>query len=320
MKIILHLLLLVSLISSCQKATETKEKTYRIAYNVFWDRETDDYEIFSMNPDGSDIRNISNSLGVDWVYSAFGDRIFFISDRDTTHRMYFLYEMDAFGQNVRKISNQRLNDSWIGSRKNGAELIVDPRVLGDSAFHIITRSGDLISKLYTGLAYYNDPAFSPSGEQVVFRGAPKSPNMKHGYIAELYLINADGSHLRQLTQYPEADTLSEWWEYRAGPPFWEANRNVITYNSVQNGIGSLFQINPDGSGLQKITPDSLEVSWHSWSSNGKWLTFDVLSTDTTVRTNYDLYWMDSEFKDIRRLTADTLSQQAPVVVEVSSTE
>lgn len=59
------------------------EKQYKIAYNVAYDIEKDDYEVFIMDMDGRNKKNISNHEGVDWVYYAWKDKIYFVSDRDT---------------------------------------------------------------------------------------------------------------------------------------------------------------------------------------------------------------------------------------------
>ena len=304
-------------LTACQSTEKTTSReTYRIVYNVWHDRENDDYEVFSMKPDGTDRRNISNWEGVDWVYYAYDDKVYFISDRDTTHRMYFLYEMDAFGQNVRKVSDQRLNDSWLSSRKNGSELIVDPRVPGDSAFHIIDLNGQLVSKLYTNLIYYNDPFFSPDGSEVVCRGATKKFKKESGYLDELYIIGADGSGLRKITEYPKGDTLSEWYQYHAGPPFWEPTRNIITYNSVQDGYSSLFMTDPAGKEPKRITPDTLYAAWHAWSPDGQWITFDGYPREYEGDRDFDIYLMEYETGNISRLTSDSTYQQGPVFVRV----
>lgn len=314
----ISLILVLLLLNSCIEPAE-KPKEYRIAYNILWDRENDNYEVFTMKMDGSDHINITNSPGVEWVYYANEDKVYVISDKDTTHRHYFLYETDGFGKSTRKMINQRLNDSWLSSRKKGTEFIVDPRVAGDSAFYIYDHQGNLLSKLYTGLAYYNDPYFSPDGQQIVFRGAEKKFKKDNGFIDELYIINTDGSDIRQLTHYPESDTLAKWWEYHAGPPFWEPNRNVITYNSVQDGYSSLFLTTPDGKSPERITPDTLTAGWHAWSSDGKWIVFDG-QIRNAKKTNYDIYLMEFESRLITRLTSDSTFEQAPVFVEVKSAE
>jgi TolB protein len=103
MEIILSLFLIILLFITCsQNKNYEPEKLsdLKIAYNVLEDAETDNYEIYVMNIDGSDEKNISNWEGVDWVYYAYADKLYFVSDRDTTHRMYFLYEMNADGNNV----------------------------------------------------------------------------------------------------------------------------------------------------------------------------------------------------------------------------
>ena len=86
---------------------------YKILYNVLEDREKDNYEIYSMNMDGSDKKNITNTPGVEWVYYAYKDRVYYISDKDTCHRCYFLYEMDAEGNNKRKVSSLQVEDNWL---------------------------------------------------------------------------------------------------------------------------------------------------------------------------------------------------------------
>jgi len=314
-RIILSALLFAGCTATQQEKQQAEAANLRIAYNVYFNAETDDYEVFSMNLDGSDQRNVTNLGGVEWTYYAYKNTLFFISDKDTTHRHYYLYETNALGEAPKKVTGYRLKDSWMSSRNAGQEIIVNPRVEGDSAFYIISsNTGQLLSKLYTGKRYYNDPVFSPDGQQVVFRGADQPFKKDTGYRDELYIINADGSGLTQLTHYPEKDTTAQWWEYHAGAPFWEPNRNIISYCSVQNGLSSLFQINPDGKGGRKITPDSLSVTWHSWSPDGKWLAFDGHHVSDTTH-NYDIYLMDYEAQNIRRLTTDTTGQNAPVFVE-----
>ena len=54
-----------------------------IAYNIHIpDTSKDDWEIMVMNWDGIGKKNITNNPDVAWTYTAIGDKLLFISDRD----------------------------------------------------------------------------------------------------------------------------------------------------------------------------------------------------------------------------------------------
>ncbi len=310
------IIILLIILCACSQPQEKAEmKNYRIAYNVWVDKAGDDYEVFTMNLDGSDQKNVTNLPGVEWTYKSAGKDLLYISDQDTCKRCYFLYSTDAMGKEHQKIGGYQLKDSWHGTRKNGQEIIVTPKERGDSSFYILNRKGEIVQKVNPGLSYFSDPDFSPDGEQVVFRGSEKRFKANIGYQDELYIVNLDGSGLRKLTTYPKGDTTANWYSYHAGPPFWEPNHNVITYHSKQQGGSFLFQINPDGTGLKKLTPDSLQVNWHSWSSDGRWITFDALVGEGDNR-NYDIFLMKYSDGTITRVTNSELFEQAPNFVEV----
>jgi len=159
-----------------EKSTDSDR--LKIAYNVFHNPYMDDYEIFVMNLGGSGKKNIGQWEGVDWAYYAYRNKIYFVSDRDTVHSRYFLYEMDADGNNVRKISVVRLADSFMGTRKNGTEWIVKPHSLIDSVFYVVEANGEVVQKFDAGKPYHADPFFSPDGTEIVFRGALKKSKRK----------------------------------------------------------------------------------------------------------------------------------------------
>ncbi len=310
---------------SCNSTTEdskdeiedTSSFAYKIAYNVWENQETDDYEVYVMDWNGENKRNITNLKGVEWAYQSYKDKIYFISDKDTCHRCYFLYEMDGEGKGIKKISNVQLRDSWFGSRKAGTEFIINPHKSIDSTFYIVNNQGDILRKIYTGLAYSSDPMFSPTGEDVVFRGANKKFKKENGFVDELYIIDENGNNLHQITTYPKTDTTSQWWEYHAGPPHWDSVSNRIFYNSVQKGISTIFSINPDGSDLKQITPDSLSADWHQVSKDGMWLVFSGQKNRGQNVTGYDIFLMNLSTSKIQNLTNSSLYNQGPVFVRVA---
>lgn len=283
---------------------KTKQTDLKIAYNV--NVGGGDYEIFVMNADGTGQKNISNSKSVDWVYYAYKDKLYFVSDRDSTRRKYFLYEMDADGGNVRKITNFLLEDSWVSSRKNAKEFVVSsPKDGKRHELYLIDRNGNELKRLTNDDIYDNDPAFSPNGKQIVFRS-------KRSEVDELWIMDDNGANLRRLTHYPK-DEPEDKGAYHASAPFWEPNQNIISFASKRQGNYSIFTIKPDGTGLKQITTGKLDEMWHSWSPDGKWIAYD----GTDEQGNYDIYLMQLDKGDPKRLTSDKRSEMAPVFVRAN---
>ncbi len=314
MKFIMYLFLLFALLLSCnnEKKYSEKEKNQKIVYNVLLDENGGDYEVFSMNLDGSDKTNLSTSPSVDWAYYTSGNKIYFISDRDTCASCFYLYKMNSDGTSKKRITDFKLSDSWLSSCKDGDELIVKPHASVDSVFYIISNDGDFISKLDVGMAYSSDPLYIDDGNKVVFRGSEHYSKQEEGYIDELYMVNRDGSNLRQLTHYPANDTTAKWYNYHAGPPQWFSGWNVISYISFQKGSYSIFTIDTLGQENEQISRDGYNQGWHSWSADGM-LVFD--GSDTSYNANYDIYLLMQDSIQPIRLTFDSLYEQAPMFVE-----
>lgn len=314
-KHILLLLLIAGIKSNAQ---------YKIAYNVFEDTAKDNYDIYVMNMDGSGQKNITNTPGVEWVYYAYKDRIFFISDRDTCHRCYFLYEMNADGNNVKKLSTLQLEDSWMGSRKSGAEMIVLGRIgkqVRNQLFLINLANGSYQQLTDDTVSNKRDPTFLPGGKEIVMAYRPDK-SLRRSVPDELWkfslIENVNGSvglgkTGTQLTHFPKNDTATEWFEYHAGPPQWNDKYKFISYISRQQMQSQVYAVTPDGNKQRQVTSGSLSSGWHSWSPDGEWL---VMDKSTHEGKGFDIYLMNYKTKTTKRLTTNSKTEQAPVFVEI----
>ncbi len=319
-KILFYGILAYILLGACRgngsPAQEAPTPHYRLAYNVYVPDSVypDNYEIFTMELDGSDPQNITRHPDVAWAYLAEGDRIFFLSDRDTTARNLFLYEMKYDGSGVRKISDLRMADSWMGQRRGGTELLVAPHTSVDSVLYLIDSEGRLLQKVMPAVPYATDPAFSPDGQWIAFRGQTRRSKREAGYEEAVYVSRADGSELTKISNYPVQDTTAEWYAYKAGPPRWHPSGEFITYQSKRNGKYSLYAASPDGSREWKLTENPQSEGWHSWSPDGKWLAIELFDPE---ETQFHIGLMDWESRNLLILTDTTYKyQQAPVFVEV----
>ncbi|AWX45017.1 hypothetical protein HME9304_02025 [Flagellimonas maritima] len=309
MKRIVLLLLILSTGISCPAQQ-------KITYNVLENAETHDYEIYIMDADGRNAKNITNSKSVDWVYTSFGEKLYFLSDRNECSRCFYLYEMDSEGKNVRKITNYKLADSWFGSRKNGTEFIVKP-VLSSSGpsegknntFYIIDLQGTIIEKVMIDLTYVNDPTFSPDGKKIVFRGSKKTSPRELGFTDALYVKTLGEDSIKKITSHPDETKNIQWTGYLAAAPRWRDD-GKISFASKNNNNYDIYIVNPDGSELEAVTPWENNQVFHSWSPSGEM----VFEASMNNQDGYELYKRTTNGKIIQ-LTNDTTEQYAPVFVE-----
>jgi TolB protein len=312
MKTIVIAILCICIFQGTICAQNTK---YKIVYNVLEDKTNDNYDIYSMNMDGSGQKNLTNTPGVEWVYYAYQDKVYYVSDIDSCHRCYFLYEMDAEGRNKRKITNLQLEDSWMGSRNNGTEMIVLGRIgsaIRNQLFLVNLKSGDYVHFQSDTISTKRDPIFLPGGKEIVLAYRPDK-SLRKTIPDELWKMNIDLSNKVQLTHFPKTDTTTKWFDYHAGPPQWNNKDKFISYLSRQKGQNQIYAITPDGKKQWQITNGDMNSGWHSWSSDGKWLVMDKSTPD---ETSYDIYLMNYKTKKTIQLTRDKKYEQAPVIVEI----
>lgn len=287
---------------------------YKIAYNVLQDQKADDYEVYVMNTDGSERRNVINHKDVAWTYYSLPGKLLFISDRGACRRCYFLYSADVDGSNVRKVSNLQLEDSWMGSRSKGKELVVAGRIdtrVRYQLFVVDVATGRYRQLTSEPAAAFRDPSFSPDGKQIVY--VYKKNRTDRAEIEEMYIMNADGSNRRRLTTYPANDPLAKDPGYKVGPPHWNAKYKFITYQSNQAGKQSIYAVTPDGKKQWKLTESKLDEGWHDWSADGEWLAFDSRDSGSG---RHDIYMMNYRTKETKKLTGDSPMKyhQSPVFV------
>jgi TolB protein len=295
----------LALVACARPAIEERRvaaEPLRIAYNVLEDKETDDYEVWIMDADGAQRRNLTDHPAVDWAYASHGQTLYIVSDRDEEKRRYRLYELDAVSGAARRITAFRVRDSWLGVRDDGNELVVASSKDGTPDLYHIDRQGNVLRRLTEDDTYDNDPIFSPDGTKVVWRSARTG-------VDELWLMELATGETRKLTEYPQGEDR-ESHDYHAGPPRWEPKRDVISFCSWRDGGHRIFSIRPDGTAMTRVSPGGTNACWHDWSPDGRYLAYDARSEDG----DYDIYLLDTESGQVSRLTEGPPLEQAPVFV------
>lgn len=283
---------------------------YLIAFNVAENIDDQNYEVFVMHPDGSHLKNLSNSPYKEWVYASDQDYLFLVSNMNACEGCFFLYQTDANAKRFVKMSEIPLADSWVDVRKNGREFIVKPMNQDSAHFLLLNKQGDTIEILAPPLDYVNDAVFSHNEKMIVFRGVEKLNDQVYPMTDELYEFSIKSKQLRKLTSYKDAGLGKGSFDYQAGPPR-RMNDGRYSYASYQNGSYSIFAVDPKTLEIDQLTSDTMNQVWHDWSKDGKLLFFDGQKMN---QKGQHIYVQNMETKRLRQLTfGDESLHLAPVI-------
>lgn len=316
--LLLSAIILTAIMSSCDSnSSERSSHSYiakdtLIAYNVLVDPSNYDYDIFITDTKGQQHQNITNHKSIDWVYSAYEDKLFVISDRDTCTQCYFLYETNIEGTIWNKVSKYVIQDSWVDVRNNGKELIVKPKGSFNTPFEIIDRSGNLIEKVDPQMDYFNDPCFSSNGSQIVFRGYNGASNEMHK--AELYIYDLNTKTQKKLTTYPPDGKTFGHFQYYAGPPRWNDVTHKISYSSSNNKQSNIRSIDSTGLNKTKLTHGNINAVWHDISNDGRWIAFDGQLNFKADSATTQIFVTNVEKRSTNKITNGSGYKQGPVFV------
>ena len=221
------------------------------------------WDIWTMNPDGSDPVNLTRDVASDFhpAWSPTGEQILFVSFREKGKESS-LYLMDADGNNIRKILDNwysRSPATWAPDGKRIASV-------RDGVLYIITLDDkSVVSVAETGFGSVGDPTWSPDGTEIAFIYLWR----KQGY--ELRLLDAQTLKqkvvLAQLETYPVKSD-----------PAWSPDGKQIAFvlhkwRTILNFIDAanwqdeetIYVINRDGSNLRQLVsekgPDALHPTW-----------------------------------------------------------
>jgi TolB protein len=232
-------------------------------------------------------------------------KLTFSSDRDTGRMkgpvgprdVQEIYIADYDGANARRITNTTtLNITPVWAPDSQAIAYTSYRPSGASGFS--TYQDLVISWLYKGERKEPThgspsnqnylPAWSPDGSRIAFT-SNRDGN------PEIYVMNADGSNVRRMTNNPSIDVT----------PTWSPNGNQIAWVSDRTGSPKIYVMNADGTGQRLLISDYCDRP--TWSTEP----FNEIAYAARTGPGYDIKIYDFSNGETRKVTDGIGSNESP---------
>ncbi|HXG08499.1 MAG TPA: Calx-beta domain-containing protein [Gemmataceae bacterium] len=245
-------------------------------------------DIFTMNPDGTNLVNLTNSPRDDaWAtWSPDGTKIAFASNRDGD---FEIYVMNADGTNQVRLTNNNAIDYQPTWSPDSTQIAFTSLRDGNAEIYVIDTDGTNETRLTNNLANDLEPTWSPDGTKIVFT-SDRDGNF------EIYVMNPNGTGQTNITNNPAADTEADW----------SPDGSRFAFASNRDGNGEIYVMNADGSGVTRLTFVPAVDLGPAWSPDGTQIVF------TSVRDGQDeIYLMNADGTNQVRLTNNPESDFLP---------
>ena len=256
-------------------------------------------------------------------FSRDGSRLVFQSEREPGNPFYQIYLMDLETGDTRRVSNGvgKTTCAWVHPSEDKvlfASSHLDPKALDKQREELEERAagtgrryswsfdphydifetpaaGGPLVNLTNAPGYDAEGTWSPDGEHILFasnrRAYSKALSEEEreilerdpSYFMDLYVMDADGSNVRRLTDTPGYD----------GGPFYSHDGSKIVWRrfTPDGGSAEVHTMNADGGGARAITRLGA-MSWAPYfHPSGDYVIF---ATSVLGFRNFELYMVDAE--------------------------
>ncbi|WP_281289668.1 LpqB family beta-propeller domain-containing protein [Fodinibius salinus] len=159
---------------------------------------------------------------------------------------------------------------------------------GDGEVFLMNTDGSSPTKLTDNSDTDFAGPISPTGTKIAF------VSDRGGSTTHLYVMNADGSNVQQLTSSGASVNL-----LLAGIS-WSPDGSTLAFVDSRSGNGEVYTIGADGSGEQRLTNNSATDTWPHWSPDGSKILY---ASDTDG--DYEIYTMNTDGTGRQQLTTDS---------------
>lgn len=223
------------------------------------------YAILTVTPEGEETGIVTRLPGSrDPAWSPDGKQLAFVAQPESD-KEWSLFISDATGQFPQTVITGNLEISKPTWTPDGTELMIrrwlEPSGNPDHEIFLVDLKSVTQERIPGGKTFDGDMQVSPDGNQIVFVSDRNNTN-------DIYVMNMDGSNVRQLTFNSSMEI----------DPDWSPDGKWIVFSSnresspVKNNY-NLYIMAPDGTNQCQLT-NGEGSEWHPvWSPDGQWIAY-----------------------------------------------
>ncbi len=195
---------------------------------------------------------------------------------------YNIFIANADGTGLRKITDNQKYDAEPVVSSDGKEIVFGSQREGNFDVYLMNSDGTNLRRLTDRYGYNGGPWFSPDGKKIVWRAwypetdpekAQWKDSMENNYILayplDLWLMDADGSN-KKLILHNKATNFAPSWHPDGKRIIFASNMDDWHADIKQYGHNfELYLINIDGTGLERITYNTVFDSFPMFSPDGR---------------------------------------------------
>ena len=261
----------------------TKQNIGRI---IFTCTRGDFNQLCIVNADGTGYQQITNVQAHNYypVYSPLGGSMVYASNQNGGYFDLFLFVFE--GSRLIRLTENIGNVISPSFSPDGQTILFANRAAeGPTSLWTVDQTGKNPKLLYAGPNTIVSADWSPDGATVAFAMAVDRPD-----AYEIFLMNADGTNVRQLTRGLEGV---------GGSLDWSPDGKYLLIYAGPAGDKNIFRIDVEAQTASQLTDGGNNAAC-SYSPDGQWIAFNSLRNNDQA----DLFVMRADGSSMRQITDD----------------
>lgn len=217
------------------------------------------FQIWTVLPNGTDPQQLTTEgFNATPSFSADGRQIAYLSDRGAGG-VYEIWLMNADGTGARQLTHLHGDASFPDFSPTGSRVAFGGHTSASAKddIYVVKVNGTGMTRLTRNQGNNDRPVFSPDGRQIAFVSDRTG-------VSQIWMMNRDGTHQRQLTK----DTLAHYGVD------WSPNGLRLVFDDGGPGMPTaIFVMNADGSGKRQLTHGGTRDFGPAWSPDGRRIAF-----------------------------------------------